>query len=165
MESALRRHLPNGTFGRVTPACSRLMGAVSSKNNKSTELRLRMALVHTGLRGWILHAKHLPGRPDFFFNSNRLAIFVDGCFWHGCPACGHFPKVHAAFWRAKIERNRERDEHANRELESNGFRVMRFWEHELRTDLKECVRRVSNMLRGTIVRPKGHKSTQITGWG
>jgi len=130
------------------------MRAVRAKDNKSTELRLRMALVQAGVCGWSLHAKYLPGRPDFCFRSNKLAVFVDGCFWHGCPACGHLPRVRAEFWRAKIERNRERDKRTRMELQSLGFRVIRFWEHELQVSLKECVRMVSNELTETATRPK-----------
>lgn len=78
-----------------------------------------------------MHVLDLPGKPDFFFPSEKLAVFVDGCFWHGCPTCGHVPKSNSAFWRAKIQRNRERDESATEKLEAIGIKVIRFWEHEL----------------------------------
>jgi DNA mismatch endonuclease (patch repair protein) len=74
----------------------------------------------------------LPGRPDFAFPARRLAVFVDGCFWHGCPRHGTLPKGNARFWREKIARNRERDREVNLELRRRGWRVIRIWEHELR---------------------------------
>lgn len=154
MEAELRRQLPNGNFSRVSRVRSRVMSAVRGKGNKTTELRLRMAFVKAGLSGWTLHAKYLPGRPDFCFRSAKLLVFVDGCFWHGCPACGHVPKVRGKFWDAKIRRNRERDKNITEDLRSFGFRVIRFWEHDLRISLNECVRRIYNGLSQTARQPK-----------
>ncbi len=74
----------------------------------------------------------MPGRPDFAFPARRVAVFVYGCFWHGCPRHGTLPKSNARFWREKIARNRERDREVNRELRRRGWRVLRIWEHELR---------------------------------
>jgi G:T-mismatch repair DNA endonuclease (very short patch repair protein) len=70
--------------------------------------------------------------------SNK-AVFVDGCFWHGCRRCGHAPRTNAAFWEAKIERNRDRDLLTTRRLRRKGLRVLRFWEHELHDDLERCI--------------------------
>jgi G:T-mismatch repair DNA endonuclease (very short patch repair protein) len=86
--------------------------------------------------------KRLPmksAQPDFYFAQNGLAVFVDGCFWHGCERCGHLPSKNAAFWKAKIERNRQRDHEKTRALIAAGIKVLRFWEHELRDDLQSCV--------------------------
>ena len=85
MEKILRRELPGGQFRDVTPARSRAMAAVRGKGNISTEQRLRLALVRAGVSGWTLHTKSIVGCPDFYFAKQRLAIFTDGCFWHGCP--------------------------------------------------------------------------------
>jgi len=71
------------------------------------------------------------GRPDFVFPARRLAVFVDGCFWHGCPRHGTMPKGNRSFWRAKITRNRERDREVGAELRRLGWKVLRVWEHEL----------------------------------
>src|ERR1035438_7375864 len=71
------------------------MRAIRSRGNRSTEVRLRGAVVRRGIRGWTLHPKEVFGVPDFFFKNCRVAIFVDGCFWHGCPRCGHVPKTNA----------------------------------------------------------------------
>ena len=71
-------------------------------------------------------------KPDFVFRAHRLAVFVDGCFWHGCPIHGTQPRQNAKFWREKIARNRARDRLVNRTLRAMGWRVFRIWEHELR---------------------------------
>ena len=84
-----------------------------------------------GITGWRRHLP-LPGRPDFAFPKLRVVIFVDGCFWHGCPRHGTQPRTNARFWREKIARNRQRDREVTRELRRRGWRVVRIWEHELR---------------------------------
>jgi DNA mismatch endonuclease (patch repair protein) len=91
-----------------------------------------MALVKAGVRGWRLHPEELPGRPDFYFENAKIAIFVDGCYWHGCPKCGHIPKTRSAFWEAKIKRNQERDKMNNLGLRKLGTKSLRIWEHELK---------------------------------
>lgn len=72
-------------------------------------------------------------RPDFVFPRLRVAVFVDGCFWHGCPKHVTWPKTRAAFWRQKIEGNRARDRQVNCHLRVRGWTVIRIWEHELQT--------------------------------
>ena len=74
----------------------------------------------------------LLGRPDFAFPVQKLAIFIDGCFWHGCPRHFQSPVSNAAFWRTKIARNRQRDRDVARRLRAKGWKVIRIWEHELR---------------------------------
>ena len=85
------------------------------------------------LAGWRRHLP-LPGKPDFVFRSERVAIFVDGCFWHGCPQCYRLPEDNRPYWKAKVDGNRQRDQRANRRLRANGWTVLRFWEHALETD-------------------------------
>ena len=109
MERRLKSHLPEGKFVGVSIHRARIMSAIRGKSNRTTELRLRMALVRSGIEGWTLHSSALPGKPDFCFPKSRVAVFVDGCFWHGCDRCGHVPKTRSAFWQAKFERNQERD--------------------------------------------------------
>src|SRR5690242_4583024 len=109
MESVLRLTLKSRRFTRVPPARSHVMSAIRSSGNRSTELRLRLALVRAGIPGWKLHVTGLPGRPDFFFPRRNLAVFVDGCFWHGCPKCGHLPRTNHLFWKTKISRTKMRD--------------------------------------------------------
>ena len=113
---------------------SRQMSRVRSKGNRSTELTLRMRLVRARIRGWKLHAQELPGVPDFWFARKRVAVFVDGCFWHGCKNCLRMPKQHRAYWEAKIARNIARGLAVNRALAQARVRVVRIWEHEVRAD-------------------------------
>lgn len=88
-----------------------------------------------GITGWRRDSK-LQGKPDFVFPKPRIAVFVDGCFWHGCPKHGTKPKTNAAFWRKKIARNRERDREVGQALRQRGWRVLRIWEHELKNTNK-----------------------------
>ncbi len=107
------------------------MSRIRGKHNKTTETTFRMALVRLGIKKWQMHADTLPGRPDFVFRAARLAVFVDGCFWHGCPKCGHIPNTRRPFWAAKIARNIRRDYRNKRLLRVAGWRVLRFWEHQV----------------------------------
>jgi DNA mismatch endonuclease (patch repair protein) len=109
------------------------------------ELLLRRALWAAGIRGWRLHAAKLPGRPDITFVRQRLAIFVDGAFWHGHP--DYYRGQSGPFWDAKIEQNRERDRRVNAELELLGWRTLRFWDFEVEKELTSCVRRIETALR------------------
>src|SRR5688500_15793960 len=97
MEKLLRETLPGGQFLNVPKVRSRAMSAIRGKNNRSTEIKFRMALVRAGISGWSIH-ENLPGRPDVYFSGARVAVFLDGCFWHGCARCGHIPKTNSLFW-------------------------------------------------------------------
>lgn len=120
----------------VTPDVrSRIMRAVKSKGSRTTERRLRALLVRHGFRGWRMHAADLPGKPDFVFSELKLAIFVDGCFWHGCPKHYRRPNSSQEYWDAKVQRNMKRDAANRAALRSSGWRVLRLWEHELVGDL------------------------------
>lgn len=123
----------------TTPTRRRNMQAIRSVNNRSTELRIRAYLVRLGVSGWKLHWGLLPGRPDFFFLAERVVVFVDGCFWHCCPRCGHVPKTNTAYWSTKLRRNRARDHAVTVQLRSAGFRVLRFWECDVKQNAKACV--------------------------
>ena len=112
---------------------SRVMAKVRSKRNRSTEWRVRAFLVRAGIRGWTLNAAELSGKPDFVFQAQRLAVFVDGCFWHGCPKCYRRPSSHTEYWDAKAARNRARDAKITSSLKRQGWRVLRIWEHQLST--------------------------------
>jgi len=116
------------------------MRAIKGRNNRTTERRLRLALVRAGIKGWNVCPARTQGNPDFWFPERRLAVFVDGCFWHGCPVCcDRSPKSHAEYWTAKIERNRTKDRATKQKLENAGVRVLRVWEHELKQDIAGCV--------------------------
>ena len=131
MDKKLRGKLKDGKFKNVPPLRSKAMSAVRSKGNKSTEVTFRMALMRARLRGWQLHARHLPGNPDFYFPEYRLAIFIDGCFWHGCPKHGHIPATNPEYWRAKIRINKRRDHRKKDQLTELGIHTLRIWEHTL----------------------------------
>lgn len=148
MERRLKKYLEDGKFKDVPEKRSRTMSAIRGKHNRSTELRLRMALVKAGVSGWTLHPDELPGRPDFYFEKVKLAIFVDGCYWHGCPKCGHIPKTRTAFWKAKIKRTQERDKIKQLELRKLGTKSLRIWEHELKAkkDIDKIMVRIDKLI-------------------
>jgi DNA mismatch endonuclease (patch repair protein) len=109
---------------------SAVMGAVRSHGNRSTELLVIAIFRAHGITGWRRH-QPLPGKPDFVFRRERLAVFVDGCFWHGCPWHLRMPASNVVYWNAKIARNMARDRRVNAELRRAGWRVIRLWEHAL----------------------------------
>ena len=128
-------------------AVSKVMRANKGKDT-SPEIRLRAALREAGLLGYRLHWKAVPGRPDIVYTRYKLAIFVNGCFWHRCPTCGlPAPKANREFWDAKLKKNMERDERKIAELEEAGWSVLVCWEHEIRDDLNACVQKVSARLK------------------
>jgi DNA mismatch endonuclease (patch repair protein) len=129
-----------------TIARSRLMSRIRGSGNKGTELRLITIFRAYRIAGWRRGSK-LPGRPDFVFPALHLAMFVDGCFWHGCPKHATQPKTNAAFWRRKLARNQERDREVGRLLRARGWRVMRIWEHELsRKDERRLIGRLRRVI-------------------
>ena len=109
---------------------SAVMSLIRGSGNKDTELRLMLVFKALGITGWRRKAPVF-GKPDFVFSKIKLAVFVDGCFWHACPIHATQPKNNAEFWQAKIARNVARDRLVNRTLRAKGWRVMRIWEHEL----------------------------------
>lgn len=124
--------MPDTHTPRVSsPAALARMNRQKQKNTKP-ELALRSALHRKGLR-YRVDLPPLPRmrrRADIVFTKARVAVYVDGCFWHGCPVHGTWPKANADWWRAKIEKNIERDRDTDRVLEEAGWRVIRVWEHE-----------------------------------
>jgi DNA mismatch endonuclease, patch repair protein len=109
------------------------------------ELALRRALWAAGIRGWRCNRKDLPGRPDLAFSRAKLAIFVDGAFWHGHPSKFVSGKS-GPFWDEKISRNQARDRAVNQELASCGWRVLRLWDFEINRDLGATTARVIDEL-------------------
>ena len=108
------------------------MAKVRSTGNRSTEGKVEDALKGARIRGWKKHPKGISGRPDFYFPNAKLAVFVDGCFWHACPRCGRLPSSNTEYWTLKIDSNRRRDNRIRGQLRRQGFHVMRIWEHELK---------------------------------
>lgn len=152
MEKSLKKFLKNGKFEDVSRKRSRTMAAIRGKNNRTTERCLRMALTRSGISGWEMHAGKLPGTPDFYFINSKLAVFVDGCYWHGCPKCGHIPKTRSEFWEAKINRTKQRDRKTRSELRKIGINTLAIWEHELKGSLgvnrvvKKIERKIKKLL-------------------
>lgn len=113
---------------RVSKATrSRIMASVRSEGNRSTEQLMTRILRKVGVRG---HRKHwkVVGKPDFAWPGRKIALFVDGCFWHGCPRCDRPSKSRVSFWRKKISDNRRRDIRVSRQLRRLGWTVLRVWE-------------------------------------
>ena len=106
------------------------MASVRGSGNKSTEAALAKLFRRNGITGWRRNHK-IFGKPDFAFQKLKLAVFVDGCFWHGCPKHATKPKNNRAFWRKKFSRNKHRDVLVTRTLRRGGWSVLRVWEHEL----------------------------------
>lgn len=112
------------------------MAAIRSKGNKSTEGVVARAFKRAGITGWRRHVAIVAGRPDFYFPLAKTAVFVHGCFWHGCPRCArNVPRTRGDFWLAKIANNRRRDRAVARILRKEGIAYVRVWEHELAHDV------------------------------
>jgi DNA mismatch endonuclease (patch repair protein) len=123
---------------------SAVMAAIRSRSNKDTEMALLAVLRKNRIKGWRRHVD-LPGRPDFTFRTQKVVVFVDGCFWHGCPLHGHIPKSNRTYWARKIKHNKSRDRAVGQRLRHAGWKVVRIWEHNLKyTD--RVARRVEGAL-------------------
>jgi DNA mismatch endonuclease (patch repair protein) len=107
------------------------------------EIALRRAIHRCGLR-YALHAKDLPGRPDIVFRTARVAVFVDGCFWHGCPRHAVLPRNNRAWWKRKITANRMRDKRNDRALRALEWLPMHVWEH---ADMNAAAARIAGAVR------------------
>ena len=117
----------------VSPAeRSRIMRTVRSSGNLSTEGAFKTLLKKEGITGW-RRSIPLPGKPDFVFPASKLAVFVDGCFWHGCSLHLRLPKENRAYWKLKVDTNRNRDRANVRNLRALGWKTLRVWEHSFRT--------------------------------
>lgn len=123
---------------------SEIMRAVKSSGNISTELKLIQIFKKFGIRGWRRNYK-LTGNPDFVFPKQRVAIFADGCFWHGHGCRNIKPKAHANYWQKKIQRNKERDTYITKLLQEKSWRVVRLWECEIKDSLLK--HRIPNKLK------------------
>jgi len=133
MSNTKNNRLKLTSFGGLSR--SQLMARITSFKNASTELKMVVLLRDHGLTGWRRHYPIL-GRPDFTWPAVRVALFVDGCFWHGCPRHYETPKSNIQFWRGKVMNNKRRDRKINEKLRQDGWTVLRVWEcriHESRT--------------------------------
>ena|SRR3989344_5514998 len=121
---------------------SKIMASVKSRNTKP-ELLLRKKLFNKGHRFRVNYP--IEGRPDIVFVKFRVAIFVDGCFWHGC-SCSSIPISNKHYWILKIKRNAARDKDVNSALRKQGWKVIRIWEHQLSRNSDNCTSRIENAL-------------------
>src|SRR6185437_5040614 len=125
---------------------SHCMSRIRSRDTKP-EVRLRKALWSLGLRYRL--GSRLPGKPDAVFPTDRVALFVDGCFWHQCSKHAVKPKTNEIFWRSKLKANVDRDKRINRELRALGWRVIRVWEHDIKSNTEGLALRLSLRIRRT----------------
>lgn len=110
---------------------SERMSRVRSKANRSTEAAVAAHLAAVGACGWVENDRSIAVCPDLHFPTAGVVVFVDGCFWHGCPRCRRrTPRNNRAFWLRKIDDNRRRDNRIRRALRRSGYKVLRVWEHE-----------------------------------
>jgi DNA mismatch endonuclease, patch repair protein len=129
-----------------TESISRVMRANKAKNTKP-EIIFRKALWNNGIKGYRLNWKKAPGRPDIAFPAKKIAIFVNGCFWHRCPFCNyHLPKTNTPFWREKFARNMNRDKQKIKDLEKLGWQAFTIWECEIKKDAATVVEKFKNTL-------------------
>ncbi len=125
---------------------SRVMSANKGKNTKP-ELALRKALWQSNIRGYRLNWKKVPGRPDIAFPGKKIAIFVNGCFWHRCPTCNYqLPKQNIEFWKSKFDKNIIRDESKTNLLITLGWNVIIVWECEIKQNVEKVISKISNQL-------------------
>lgn len=131
-----------------TPEVRRRMQRMSRGRDTRAEVRLRKALWRAGLRGYRVNRRlPLPGvrrRADVAWVGRRVAVFVDGCFWHACPEHGNSPRTNSDYWAPKLRRNVERDRETDRLADAAGWSVVRVWEHE---DPADAVQRIARIMR------------------
>ena len=173
-----------------TPAKrSEVMSRIRGRGNRETELALARVLRKSGITGWrrqrvirvnaqratfnvqrsrlsVGRSTFFRVRPDFLFPKLRVAVFVDGCFWHGCPRHATWPAHRAAWWRRKLEGNQARDRKVNRALRAGGWQVVRIWEHELsERGTRNAERETRSGKRGARSAERGTKKTRRgTAW-
>lgn len=124
---------------------SSIMSSVGSKDTEP-EVVLRKHLWHNGLR-YRIHESIADTKPDLVFRGAQIAVFVDGCFWHGCPEHYSEPESNKDLWREKLERNQARDRRDDRKLTEAGWTVIRVWECEVRNELEEAAGRIERAVR------------------
>lgn len=110
--------------------------------NTSLELKMRNSIYKKGLRGYRLHP-NLIGHPDLIFPKKKIAVFFDGCFWHKCSECFIKPVTRKIFWEEKISSNIKRDQVVNKKLRGAGWKVLRFWEHDIDRNSEKVADRIA----------------------
>ncbi|MCS6956550.1 MAG: very short patch repair endonuclease [Patescibacteria group bacterium] len=119
------------------------MSKIRSLNTK-IEKAFRSLLYKNGYFKYTINNKKITGNPDIFFPKKKLAIFIDGCFWHGCKKCFKKPKSNLEYWHKKISRNLLRDKEINKKLKKEKIKFLRFWGHEIKNNLLSCFKKFKN---------------------
>ena len=123
---------------------SKVMSSIRSKNTKP-ELAVRKIIWSKGKR-YRVHDRTVFGTPDISHKGKKLAVFIDGCFWHGCKKCCNVPQTNTTFWRHKISANRKRREKVVSKLKLDGWKMMAFWEHEVKANPDQVAHKISGLL-------------------
>ena len=127
---------------------SKLMSSNSGKNT-SLEIQFRKRLWKNGNRGYRLHNKKLPGKPDISFQKYKIAIFINGCFWHRCPYCNFpLPKFNYEFWKNKFDKNIERDKRNIKRLKEIGWSPITIWECQIKKNSEKYTNKIIEILKG-----------------
>ena len=132
---------------------SEIMRAIRSKGTK-IETKFANTLRKNKLK-FKRNEKRLYGKPDFVFKNTNLALFIDSCFWHGCPYHCRMPKSNKSYWNAKIKNNKLRDKEIVKWYKKHGWKVLRFWEHSLNKDMQKCINKATMVIKNN---PKYHFS-------
>ena len=118
----------------------------SIRSQSKLENRVTKALWHKGLR-FRKNVKSLPGAPDIAIKKYKVAVFIDSCFWHGCPDHFRLPESNTEYWARKIAKNKNRDQNVTSHYVSSGWRILRVWEHEFKEDFDAAVTRIAEFIR------------------
>lgn len=124
---------------------SKIMSAIRSSGNMTTELSLIKILRKNKIIGWTRKSK-LPGKPDIVFPRQKIAVFLDGCFWHVCPKCFRMPTTNKPYWKKKFALNKKRDASVSRKLRQMRWRVIRIWEHEIENGAITSIKTIKKII-------------------
>jgi DNA mismatch endonuclease (patch repair protein) len=124
---------------------SKVMASIRGKDT-NPELAVRRSLWKAGVR-YRVQDRSVPGTPDISNKTKRVAVFIDGCFWHGCRVCYREPTSNVSFWRAKLEHNKERRRDVRRVLKSTGWKVLEYWEHDVKSRPTAVVQDITKNLK------------------
>jgi DNA mismatch endonuclease (patch repair protein) len=148
--------------GRRTPAPLNMTVSTQMqrmpRSSTGPEMVIRRELHRRGLRYRVNHSR-LPGRPDIAFTAARIAVFIDGCFWHSCPEHSVLPRNNREWWREKLQRNVQRDHQKDGQLESMGWTVVHIWEHEGPAEAADAIEALWSSARGSAAR-RAHHTTR-----
>ena len=130
----------------ITPTQRKKCMSRIRSNNTKIEIELKKELRNRGIKSYRINNSKIFGRPDLFFPKNKVAVFIDGCFWHNCPICALHSKSNLDYWDKKMERNKNRDSEVNYELSKQGIKIIRIWEHELKSNKLQICNGLAKLL-------------------